>query len=54
MDRYDVKCPHCGKVNKDLYLWETEGWYECEHCGKMSQIPHRFETESHTSLWAKY
>ena len=29
----DVKCPICGTVNHDLYLFETDGWMECEHCG---------------------
>lgn len=32
MKRYNVKCPICGKENKDLYLEETSGWMECEGC----------------------
>lgn len=32
MKTYDVKCPICGTVNKQLYLEETNGWLECEHC----------------------
>lgn len=29
---YDIRCPLCGTVNKNLYLEETDGWMECEHC----------------------
>lgn len=32
MKAYDVKCPICGTLNKQLYLDETDGWMECEHC----------------------
>lgn len=34
---YDVACPVCGRVNRRLYLEETEGWMECECCGTSSQ-----------------
>ncbi len=34
---YDVACPICGRVNRRLYLEETEGWMECESCGSSSQ-----------------
>lgn len=34
---YDVACPICGRVNRRLYLEETEGWMECESCGTSSQ-----------------
>lgn len=37
MERYDVKCPICGTLNRDLYLEETDGWMECEHCGTATQ-----------------
>lgn len=30
---YDVKCPICGRINRSLYLEETEGWMECDKCG---------------------
>ena len=30
---YDVVCPVCGKVNRSLYLEETDGWMECVYCG---------------------
>lgn len=32
MKTYDIKCPVCGTVNKDLYLEETDGWFECDRC----------------------
>ena len=34
---YDVICPVCGRINRSLYLEETEGWMECEYCGNSSQ-----------------
>ena len=30
MMTYDVACPICGRINRSLYLEETEGWMECE------------------------
>ena len=38
MEHFDVKCPICGTVNKDLYLNETEGRYICECCHSEQQI----------------
>ena len=32
MKQYDVTCPICGTVNKNLYLDETGGWMICEKC----------------------
>lgn len=32
MNGYDVKCPICGTINRNLNLEETGGWMECEHC----------------------
>lgn len=32
MERFDVKCPICGTINKGLYLKETEGHFECAKC----------------------
>lgn len=32
MKTYDVECPICGKLNRNLYLEETDGWMECECC----------------------
>ena len=34
---YDVACPVCGRLNRSLYLEETEGWMECEYCGNSTQ-----------------
>ena len=34
---YDVACPVCGRINRSLYLAETEGWVECEYCGNSTQ-----------------
>ena len=34
---YDVACPVCGRINRSLYLEETEGWMECEYCGTSTQ-----------------
>lgn len=38
MKRYDVNCPNCGRMNRNLYLEETEGWMECESCGCISRV----------------
>ena len=37
MMTYDVACPVCGRINRSLYLEETEGWMECEYCGNSTQ-----------------
>ena len=37
MKQYDVECPVCGFLNRNLYLEETDGWMECGHCGSLSQ-----------------
>ena len=37
MKRYDIKCPICGTVNRNLDLEETDGWMECEKCGTATQ-----------------
>lgn len=36
MKKYDVTCPFCGTVNKDLFLEETHGWMICEKCQRDS------------------
>ena len=36
MKTYDVICPECGHINKNLYLDETNGWMECEKCSELS------------------
>ncbi|MCD8099389.1 MAG: translation initiation factor 2 [Oscillospiraceae bacterium] len=38
MKVYDIKCPLCGTVNKNLYLDETNGWMECEHCCQVVMV----------------
>ena len=42
MKRYDIKCPICGTVNRNLDLEETNGWMECEKCGRAVQVTNRF------------
>ena len=32
MKQFDVICPICGRLNKGLYLEETNRWMECENC----------------------
>lgn len=32
MERYDVKCPICETLNRNLDLEDSKGWMECEHC----------------------
>ena len=51
MDKFDVTCPNCKTINKDLYLWETEGRFVCEHCGKETQIK-RFERPNRMPLYS--
>ena len=36
MRKYDRVCPVCGRLNRELYLEETEGMMECEQCGSIS------------------
>lgn len=38
---YNVKCPLCGTENKNLYLDETNGWFECERC-KREVLPLKY------------
>ncbi len=38
MKQFNVRCPHCGTVNKRLYLEETDGWFECEKCNSSSKV----------------
>ena len=32
MKKYNVCCPKCRHMNRNLYLTETKGWMECERC----------------------
>ena len=34
MERFNVLCPNCGKLNAGLDLKETLGSYECIECGE--------------------
>ena len=43
MRTYDVNCPVCGKLNRELYLEETKGWMECDQCQTLSRVPVHFE-----------
>ena len=38
MKKYIAICPHCGHINRDLYLDETEGMMECEKCRRLARI----------------
>lgn len=38
MKTYNVTCPKCNTENKNLYLYETEGWFICECCGRKTKI----------------
>ena len=31
----DIRCPICGKLNKNLILEETDGLFECECCNNI-------------------
>ena len=37
MKAYDVRCPYCGKLNRSVYLEETDGWMECVFCNATSR-----------------
>ena len=37
MKMYVVQCPYCGKLNRNVYLEETNGWMECEYCSGVSR-----------------
>lgn len=38
MERYDVKCPICETLNRNLDLEDSKGWMECEHCKTASKV----------------
>ncbi|MBR2732248.1 MAG: hypothetical protein IKD72_09745 [Clostridia bacterium] len=35
---YTITCPKCGKMNQNLDLVETDGWYECDACLKKQRV----------------
>ncbi len=49
MKKYDVKCPFCDTVNKDLFLEETHGWMICEKCQRES-MSYKYITENTTKV----
>lgn len=38
MKNYDVPCPICGTINRQLNLEETNGWMECEKCAQVVKV----------------
>jgi len=55
---YNVECPICGTLNKNVDLYETNGWMECSCCGQLTRstrfrefcFPWFPEKEQHTVL----
>ena len=39
MKTYDIICPICGGMNRELDLEETDGFMECEACFTIQQVP---------------
>lgn len=37
MKTYNVACPICGHLNRNLILEETDGWMECEKCKQLTR-----------------
>lgn len=37
MKTYNVTCPICGHLNRNLILEETDGWMECEKCKQLTR-----------------
>ena len=38
MKSYIARCTCCGRVNLNLFLEETEGFFECDACGTINHI----------------
>ena len=38
MKSYDVRCPICDTLNRQLFLEETQGWMECENCQQVVKV----------------
>ena len=53
MKTYNICCPHCGTINRDLYLEETGGSMECERCHLVTRIPALSNGESNARWWQK-
>lgn len=41
MKTYNINCPNCGKLNKNLLLEDSNGWMECEECGGLTLVSRR-------------
>ena len=41
MKTYDIRCPICGRMNRDLLLDDSNGWMECEECGGLTLVSRR-------------
>ena len=37
MKTFNVICPVCGHLNRNLILEETDGWMECEKCEQLTR-----------------
>lgn len=35
---YTKICPICGRVNRNLFLEETDGWMECDKCLEVVKV----------------
>lgn len=46
MKLYDIRCPNCGRMNRDLLLEDSGGWMECEECGGITRVSMRGRRES--------
>lgn len=52
MCRITVICPGCGALNKDLYLNETDGWFDCDNCGKSFKVED-YEELHNITVWLR-
>ena len=46
MKLYDIECPVCGTLNKNIDIEETNGWMECERCSQVTLNFKIAETEN--------
>ena len=52
MGLYQAICPCCGRLNRNLYLEETEGFFECEACGQIANA-RDFMTDTSSGMRSK-
>ena len=51
MDMADAVCPACGTINRNLFLRETDGWFECEYCMTISKVNvHDLQEKEHAGI----